>query len=86
MATSVKITYDDGSTDHVRLKPKDMIMAERHFKHGLPQVEGSLYAAWHKLGRPGQFDAWLDRVDEIEQDVEGRDPFPSDPGAEPSPS
>jgi hypothetical protein len=86
MATVAKVTYEDGTSDEVRLKPKDMIAAERHFKGTVPPMEGTFYAVWNKLGRPGSFDSWLDKVDEIDQVDEGSDPFETAPGDEPSQS
>lgn len=82
MATVARITFDDGSTEDVKIKPGDMVRAERHFKGALPQVEGTLYAAWHRLGRPGQFDSWLDTIDGVLNMGEGGDPFPEAPSDE----
>lgn len=81
MATIAKVTYEGGESVDVRLKPKDMIAAERHFKGNIPPTEGTFFAIWNKLGRPGSFDDWLDRVEELEQVEEGSDPFPEGPGA-----
>lgn len=83
MATVARITFENGDVEDIKIKPGDLVMAERHFKGALPNVEGTLYAAWHRLGRPGGFDKWLDTVEEIEKLGEGGDPFPADPGDEP---
>lgn len=68
MATIVKLTYEDGRTEEVKLNPRTMILAERHFKGDAPAIEGTMWAAWNKLGRPGgDFDAWSESVDDIDQ-------------------
>lgn len=70
----VRLNYSDGTTEDVRLNPKVIVLAERHFKGQLPQVEGTLWAAWQRLGRPAaSFDTWLDTIDDvIETMVEAR--------------
>lgn len=77
MATNVTITYEDGRTDAVTLRAGDLVKAERHYKGTLPQIEGTLYAAWRRL-RPGpSFDTWLDDVDKM--DVQTTDEDPTEP-------
>lgn len=80
MASVARITFENGDVEDVKIKPGDLVMAERHFKGQLPNVEGTLYAAWHRLGRPGTFDKWLDTVDEIDRSEGGPAPFDEGPG------
>lgn len=79
MATTVTISYEDGHEDQVTLKAVDMVKAERHFKGTLPNIEGTLYAAYQKL-RPGtNFDTWLDQVDKMDVDSDETDPLAEGP-------
>jgi hypothetical protein len=50
-----------------------MVEIERKFGE-IPPLEGSLYGAWLRLGRPGAFDDWLDTVEDMEQNFERPDP------------
>lgn len=66
----VVITFEDGSVEEVRLNPKVMVLAERHFAGKLPPIEGTLWTAWVRLGRPGgKFDDWLDTVESVDEKV-----------------
>lgn len=81
MATRIVVTFEDGSSEEVRLTPRAFIEAERKFKGELPAVEGVLYAAWFKLGKPrGHFDTWVDTVDEMSH-IEDDAPVPTQPEA-----
>lgn len=70
----VVVTFEDGTVEEVRLNPKVMVLAERHFGGRVPPIEGTLWTAWQRLGRPGgKFDDWLDTVEDVnERDVEVR--------------
>lgn len=75
----ITVTYTDGRTDSVTLRPVGLIAAERHFKGTPPQVEGTLYAAWWQLSREQDgelpnFGDWLDDLDAIAEEVIGGDP------------
>lgn len=65
----VTLTFTDGRTESVRLSPRVLVEAERRFgdmaKH---PIEGTLYGAWFRLGRPGNFDEWMDSVELMEQE------------------
>lgn len=73
------LTYEDGATDIITVKPYGIVAAERHFGSDMPQVEGGLYAAWAQMRAAGSertgddFNAWLQTLVGIEQ-VEGPDP------------
>lgn len=75
-APVVTVTYEDGTTDTAKLTPRVLVEVERHYNGKIPRMEGTMYGAWHKLGRPGgKFDEWLDTVEEVdESDGEQADP------------
>lgn len=78
----VVITFEDGSVEEVRLNPKVMVLAERHFQGKLPPIEGTLWSAWQRLGRPGgSFDDWLDTVEGVDEKVAEVHPTKPAPGA-----
>lgn len=59
----VTIEHDDETVDVVVLRPAALVIAERHLNGRLNGMEGTLFAAWHQLGRPaGKFDIWLESV------------------------
>lgn len=68
----VSLTFTDGRTEEVRLNTRVLIEVERKFGT-IPPIEGTLYGAWLRLGRPGTFDEWLDSVDEFGQGDGGED-------------
>ncbi len=75
----VRLSFSDGRTEDVILNPRAIIEAER--KYGtIPPVEGTLYGAWIRLGRPGGFDEWLDTIEAMEQ-AEVEPPRPTKPAA-----
>lgn len=83
MAPVAKITFEDGSTAEVVVKPALMIQVERKFKGQVPPLEGTMYACWLKLRQSGQsFDEWAETVDNLEQE-EPETPDPLDPAPSP---
>ena len=73
---SVRLIFTDGRSEAVRINPRCMVEAERKYgdmsTHG---YEATLYGAWFRLGRPGgNFDTWLDTIEDMEQDEEAADP------------
>jgi hypothetical protein len=66
------LTYDDGTTVVVAVRPYGIVAAERHFGADMPQIEGSLYAVWSQLRGAGderaavEFDAWVQSLDVID--------------------
>lgn len=78
-APVITLTFTDGHTEEVKLNPRVLVEIERKFGTDIPGIEGSLYGAWHRLGRPGAFDDWLDTVEEIHE--EGGASVPSEPEA-----
>ena len=80
-APTIDLVFDDGRKESVKLTTRALVEAERKFGGQIPGMEGTLYAAWFKLGRPGKFDDWLDTV-ELDVDVPEAEPaVPSHPEA-----
>lgn len=75
----VSLTFTDGRTEDVRLNTRVLIEVERKFGT-IPPIEGTLYGAWLRLGRPASFDDWLDTVDEFGQ-ADGSEDRPTLPEA-----
>lgn len=67
----VTVTYVDGESEVVPIRPVGLIAAERRWGGEMPQIEGSMYAAWFtlKAQRPdiGDFDDWLATLDSISE-------------------
>jgi hypothetical protein len=78
-ATKVTVTYEDGTTDSVSVKPIDLVMAERHFKGSLPPVEGTLFAAWSRLKPGSSFNDWLALLAAIDEQQEESVPLAETP-------
>lgn len=53
------VTYEDGNTEDIPIKPVGLVAAERKYGGTLPAIEGTIYAAWVVKGMPGDFDGWL---------------------------
>lgn len=72
---TVTIVFSDDSTKVVPMRPVALIAAERAYGGDLPKVEGSLYAAWFTLGKPGDnFNAWVETIDAVQETVEADGP------------
>jgi len=76
----ISLTFTDGHAEEVKLNPRVLVEVERKFGATIPGIEGSLYGAWHRLGRPGVFDEWLDTIESIEE-APGVEPTPTVPEA-----
>ncbi len=63
----IQLTFTDGRSEEVKLNPRILVEVERRFGGTIPGIEGSLYGAWFRLGRPGVFDEWLDTIEDIEE-------------------
>ena len=79
MAGSVKVTFDDGRTEIVPIRPAALMKAESHFRGQVPGIGGSLYIAWLSLGNGTPFDEWVETLAEAEDVREERPPLPSAP-------
>lgn len=83
MAVFLDVTYADGNEESIRIKPRAIVEAERRYGGGLPAIEGTCYAAWVTKGRPGgDFDAWLDGLDEASDRKEKTGPLAQAPSPE----
>lgn len=81
MAEKIRLTFTDGRAEEVSLNVACLVAAERKYGENMPRIEGTLFAAWHRLGRPGSFDDWIEQVDGIEEPEgksEGFDQGPPD--------
>lgn len=83
-----KVTYiDERPPEHVKVRPQAVLEIERRWpsrkpdmSDAMPMMEGTLYGVWVGLGSPGQFEDWVDTVDEIEA-ISVDDLVPSSPAA-----
>jgi hypothetical protein len=73
---TIKLWFNDGQTAEAKLNPRALIESERKFGDKLQShaAEGQFFAAWCRLGRPGDFDAWLDTIEDWEEVSEPADP------------
>lgn len=48
-------------------RPALQMMAEVEFGHGAPfDTREAMWLTWHALGRPGDFDTWVETVEDLE--------------------
>ena len=69
------ITYDDGHTETVKVKPRHYTKAERCGRSVATDssLENSFYLAWLAVGGDGtveDFDEWLNVVDDVVSETE----------------
>jgi hypothetical protein len=87
MASVLTVTFEDGSTKSIRLRPIHLVMAERA-RPAMQQspIESTYYAGWIADGKPGRFDDWLDTLaDGREVEEETVPPLPDQsPGESPT--
>ncbi len=82
MAGSVKVTFDDGRTETVRIRPAALMKAESHFEGQVPGIGGSLYIAWLALGNGTPFEEWAETLAEAVDVPEERLPLAPAPSPE----
>ena len=71
------VTYKDGTTAPVRIGVREIVEIERHWKgEVVPAFESTMYGAWWGLGKPGDFDVWLDSVEALTEEKPLVDPSP----------
>jgi hypothetical protein len=63
----VALLFTDGTETSVRVRPVDVMATQRHFGSGFDPYEGTLYASWCASGRPGEFDAWVETLEAVEE-------------------
>lgn len=66
-ASRLKVTYTDGTEFEAKMTPKALVLIERKYGKTWPPIEGSLYAAFLQAGKGGEFDAWLETVEDAEE-------------------
>ncbi len=77
----MKVTMADAEPVSVKVTPKVIVAAERHFKKGMGELfanasyEALAWVAWQAMQANGHvvktFDLWLDGVDEITAEDSG---------------
>jgi hypothetical protein len=90
MKLEFEITYEDGQTQHVKVRPKHLVaMEDAGVKVG-DSAKSSFQIA-HAAAATGEtFESWLDRVEDIEtitdEQVNGSGPRPTQEESPTSPS
>ena len=82
MALILSVTYEDGNSEDIRIKPAGIVAAERHYGGDMPGIEGTIYAAWFTKGMPGDFDAWLGSLEDASDHKETSPPLAQGPSPE----
>ena len=78
--TSVTLTYEDGRTETIVLRPVGLVAAERHFKGDTSHaIEMTFWAAWYLKGMPSTFDEWLATLEDISEKSEPVVPLDKEP-------
>ncbi len=79
-ANITELIFTDGRVETVKINARVMVETERNYKNQIPALEGTLWAAWCQLGKPGKFEEWIDTVDDFNR-VNGEATVPSQPAA-----
>lgn len=91
--TKLTVTYSDGRTEEVVVRPRTQIAFERHYNIAIAaafdpesstgmRLEHMYFMAYHASKSAVEFDDWVDTVDGIDVEVEGTvDPTPPVPSA-----
>lgn len=85
MALILSVTYEDGNSEDIRIKPAGIVAAERHYGGDMPGIEGTIYAAWFTKGMPGGddgFEAWLNGLADASDHKETSPPLAQGPSPE----
>ncbi len=84
-AKKLKVTYQDGREEVVKVLPRAQVMTEEYLKgFKVENVWAGTYhlgwAALHVAGKePLDYETWLNRIEEVEDYEEPADPTPEDP-------
>jgi hypothetical protein len=71
------VTYEDGTTETYKVKPRHILNAERSGGGMASTVEATYKLAFAASGRDGDFDAWMESVDDIQPEVDGEAVLPT---------
>lgn len=77
----VRLTYDNGDTVDINPNRPALLLALED-EYGVSQpdkVRQILWMCWVGQGRPGEFDAWVDQVADIDFDQSENGAGPKDP-------
>lgn len=83
-AKKVKVTYQDGREEIVKVPPRAQVMAEEHFGGFKSEnmIAATFYLGWAGLNVAGKetldYETWLNRIDDVEDVEEPVDPTPED--------
>lgn len=80
-APRISLSFTDGRVEEVTVNPRCLVEVERKYGQTIPAIEGTLYGAWIRLGRPDTFDEWLDTVDNFDGATTAADPSLPAPSA-----
>ena len=90
-AKKVKVTYQDGREETVKVLPRAQVMAEEYLKGFKSEnvMAGTFYLGWaalHVAGKEGlDYETWLNKIDDVEDVEEPVDPTPEDQSVDASP-
>jgi hypothetical protein len=89
-AKKVKVTYQDGREETVKVLPRAQVMTEEYLKGFKVEnaIAGTYYLGWaalHVAGKePLDYETWLNKIDDVEDVEELVDPTPEDQSADTS--
>lgn len=75
------VTYTDGRSESTVAHPRSFVAYEKTHAPftGNPSLSAMMWLAWHALGSPEPFDAWLESVDDVDADHGDQAPFETPP-------
>lgn len=86
----VKVTYQDGREEIVKVLPRAQVMTEEYLKGFKTDnvIAGTFYLGWAALHTAGKesldYETWLNRIDDVEDVEEPVDPTPEAPSGDTS--
>ena len=90
-AKKVKVTYQDGRVETVKVLPRAQVMTEEYLKGFKVEnvMTATFYLGWAALNTLKKetldFETWLDKIEDVEDLEEEPDPTPEDQSADTSP-
>jgi len=86
-AKKVKVTYQDGREEVVKVLPRAQVMTEQHFSGFKSEnaLSATFHLGWAALQVAGKetidFETWLNRVEDVEDFEEPVEPTPEVPSS-----